>query len=235
MEKLCYVLWKPPARTADSFRDALLDPVAPALLAGGVRGLSLLTADAEAESVARARITRMDEPIAGMLSAWLDSVDDRHAIEAALAPHVRRLAGYLVTESVPLPNTTQPAPIGSRTPGITMLALLEKPERLAPNEWLALWHDQHSPLAIEIQCTFRYVRNVVARALTPEAPPWLGLVEEAFPDGAVTDLERWYDAVGDPAKLRERLGQMMASVQRFLDLDRVETHPMSERVLREVG
>lgn len=235
MEKLCYVLWKPAAMTGDTFRDALLDDVVPSLLAGGVRGLSLLTADGDAESVARARMTRMDDPIAGMLSAWLDSVDDRRSIETALAPHARRVAGYLVTESVPLRNTTHRAPIGSRTRGITMLALLEKPERLAMHDWLALWHDQHSPLAIEIQCTFRYVRNVVARALTPEAPPWLGLVEEAFPDGAVTDLERWYDAVGDPAKLRERLGQMVASVQRFLDLDRVETHPMSERVLREVA
>lgn len=234
MEKLCYVLWKPPAMTGDAFRDALLDEVAPSLLAGGVRGLALLTADAEAESVARARMSRMDDPIAGLLSAWLDSVDDRPSIETALAPHVRRVAGYLVTESVPLRNTTHRAPIGSRTPGITMLALLEKPERLAMTEWLALWHDQHSPLALEIQCTFRYVRNVVARALTPEAPPWLGLVEEGFPDGAVTDLERWYNAVGDPAKMRERLGRMVASVQRFLDLDRIETHPMSERVLRDV-
>lgn len=233
MEKLCYVLWKPPAITGDAFRDALLDEVAPSLLAGGVRGLALLTADAEAESLARARMSRMDDPIAGLLSVWLDSVDDRPSIETALAPHVRRVAGYLVTESVPLRNTTHRAPIGSRTPGITMLALLEKPERLAMTEWLALWHDQHSPLALEIQCTFRYVRNVVARALTPEAPPWLGLVEEGFPDGAVTDLERWYDAAGDPAKMRERLGRMVASVQRFLDLDRIETHPMSERVLRD--
>jgi len=234
MEKLCYVLWKPPAMTGDAFRDALIDGVAPSLLASGVRGLSLLAADAEAESVSRARMTHMDDPIAGMLSVWLDSVDDRRSIEATLAPCVRRIAGYLVTESVPLRNTSHPAPVGSRTPGITMLALLEKPERLAMAEWLALWQDQHSPLAIAIQCTFRYVRNVVVRALTTDAPPWLGLVEEAFPDGAVTDLERWYDAVGDPAKLRERLGQMVASVQRFLDLDRVETHPMSEFVLREL-
>ena len=235
MEKLCYVLWKPPEMTGDAFRDALLADVAPSLLAGGVRGLSLLAADAEAESVARARMTHMDDPIAGMLSVWLDSVDDRRSIETALAPCVRRVAGYLVTESVPLRNTTHRAPVGSRTPGITMLALLEKPERLALNDWLALWHDRHSPLAMEIQCTFRYVRNVVARALTPDAPPWLGLVEEAFPDGAVTDLERWYDAVGNPAKLRERLGQMVSSVQRFLDLDRVETHPLSELVLRDVA
>lgn len=235
MEKLCYVLWKPSSRAGDAFRDGLLENAVPALLASGVRGLSLLTADAEAEAVAAARITRMDDPIAGMLAVWLDCVDDRDAIETALAPHVSRVAGYLVTESVPLRNTTHRAPLGSRTPGTTMLALLEKPERLAWPEWLALWHDHHSPLAMEIQCTYRYVRNVVARPLTPGAPPWLGLVEEGFPTEAVTDLERWYDAVGEPAKLRERLARMVASVKRFLDLDRIESHPLSEIVLRDVG
>jgi hypothetical protein len=234
VEKLCYVLWRPPSRSGDAFRDLLLEEVVPPLLASDVRGLSLLTADAEAESGVRARITRMDDPIAGMLSVWLDCVDDRAAIETALAPHVRRCAGYLVTESVPRRNATHLAPLGSRTPGITMLALLEKPERLAGADWLALWHDQHSPLALEIQCTYRYVRNVVARALTPGAPPWRGLVEEGFPDGAVSDLERWYDAVGEPEKLRDRLSQMVASVQRFLDMDRIESHPLSERVVRPV-
>jgi hypothetical protein len=32
--------------------------------------------------------------------------------------------------------------------------------------------------------------------------------------------------------MRERLGQMVASVQRFLDLDRIESHPLGEYRLR---
>jgi hypothetical protein len=116
-----------------------------------------------------------------------------------------------------------------------MLALLEKPERLSFEEWIAIWHGSHSPLAIEIQATYRYVRNVVVRALTADAPPWLGLVEEGFPTDAVTDLERWYDAAGDPRKMRERMSRMIASVQRFLDIDRVESHPLGEYVLRAPG
>jgi len=235
VEKLCYVLWKPPALSGDAFRDALVGELGPALLAQGVRGLSLLVADAEAEAVAKARITRMAEPVAGLLSVWLDGAGEHAAVEAALAPHAARFAGYLVAESVPLPDTTQHAARGARTPGTTMLALLEKPERLALDEWVAIWHGAHSPLAIEIQCTCRYVRNVVTRVLTPEAPPWRGLVEEGFPTGAVTDLQRWYRAEGDPAKLRERIGQMVASVRRFLDLDRVESHPLGEYVLRAPG
>jgi hypothetical protein len=231
VEKLCYVLWKPPGSSGDAFRDALLRVASSQLHARGASDISLLAADGEAEAVQKARITRLDDPIAGMLSLWLDSVDARGSIEAALAPHVARTAGYLVTESVPLANTAFPAARGARTPGITMLALLEKPERLGFEEWIAIWHGSHTPLAMEIQSTFRYVRNVVARPLTEAAPPWRGLVEEAFPSEAVTDLERWYRAPGDPAKMRENLGRMVASVQRFLDLDRVESHPMSEHRL----
>lgn len=232
MEKLCYVLWKPRGISGDAFRDALLDQAAPALLAGRATGLSLLVADSTAEAVQKARITRMEDPIAGMLSVWLDCVDDRATVEAALAPHAARVAGYLVTESVPRRNRTHPAALGERTPGVTMFTCIERPERLAYDEWISIWHGSHTPLAMEIQCTYRYVRNVVARPLTPDAPRWQGLVEEGFPSEAVTDLQRWYKAEGNPAKMRENLGRMIASVQRFLDIDRIESHPLSEYVLR---
>jgi hypothetical protein len=165
------VLWKPAGRAAKDFAEGLLDDAAPALLAGGVGGLSLLLADEAAQAVAKARITRMDDPIAGMLAVWLDCADDRAAVEEALRPHVSRRAGYLVTESVPLRNRTHRAPPGERTPGITMLACLERPVRLCFEEWIEVWHGSHSPLALEIQCTYRYVRNVVARPLTIDAPP----------------------------------------------------------------
>jgi hypothetical protein len=228
VEKLCYVLWRPAGRSGEAFRDDLWRAAHGPLRERGAQGLSLLVSDREAEAVQKARITRMEDPVAGMLSLWLDCVDGHGAIEAALAPLASRAAGYLVTESVPLANTAFPVAPGERTPGITMLALLEKPQRLAFDEWIAIWHGSHTPLAMEIQSTFRYVRNVVARPLTQGAPPWRGLVEEAFPTDAVTDLERWYKAPGDPAKMRENLGRMVASVQRFLELDRVESHPMSE-------
>jgi len=232
VEKLCYVLWAPSAAAGDASRDALVGAVGPALLAAGARGVSVLVADAEARALARARRTRLAEPIAGMLSVWVDDAGHAPAVEAALAPHVARLAGYLVDESIPLPNATHRAPRGARTPGTTMLALLERPARLSHDEWIAIWHRQHSPLAIEIQCTYRYVRNVVRRPLTPGAPPWSGIVEEGFPTDAITDLQRWYRAEGDPETTRERIARMVASVKRFLDVERVESHPLGEYVLR---
>lgn len=231
MEKLCYVLWKPAAASGAAFRDAIVQRAVPALRALGATGLTLLVADEHVAPVQKARLTRMEDPVAGMLTLWLDCVDGHGAVEDALRPHVARLAGYLATESVVLPNATHRAPRGERTPGITLLGLIEKPERLTFDEWIAIWHGRHSPLALEIQCTYLYVRNVVARALTPGAPPWRGLVEEGFPAEAVTNPMLWYKADGDPQKMRENLGRMIASVREFLDIEKVESHPLSEYVL----
>jgi len=228
LEKLCYVVWKQTSVSGAAFRDALLRDAVTALRACGATRISMLVADEHAEAVQKARITRGAEPIAGLVSLWLDCVDAHPQIEAVLRRYASRLAGYLVTESVVLPNTTCLAAPGDRTPGVTMLALLEKPERLSFEEWIAIWFSQHSPLALEIQCTHLYVRNVAMCALTPEAPPWRGIVEEGFPAEAVTNPMLWYKADGDPQKLRENLGRMIASVRAFLDIERVESHPLTE-------
>jgi hypothetical protein len=232
MEKLCYVLWKPEATAMADFAAELRGPVAARIARRSLGPLSLLVADEATEPVAKARIQRTTPPVAGMLSLWLDTVDARGAVEDALAPATARLAGFLVTESVPIPNRTRRAAPGERTPGITMLSLLERPARLSEEDWLRIWHEHHTPLAMEIQCTYLYVRNVVVRPLSPGAPPWAGLVEEGFPTEAVTDPMLWYRAEGSPERLRENLGRMLASVRAFLDIERVESLPMSEWVLR---
>ncbi len=233
MEKLVYVLWKPAAVAMSEFAKELLGPIAARLAKTSAGPCSVLLADQATEAVAKARIQRTTPPIAGLLSCWLHSVDERDAVEQELSAAVERVAGYLVTESVPIRNETHRAKPGERTPGITMLSLLEKPERLSQDEWIRLWHEHHTPLAMEIQCTYLYVRNVVVRALSPGAPPWAGIVEEGFPGEAVTNPMLWYKAAGSQEKLRENLGRMLASVRSFLEIERVESLPMSEYVLEE--
>ena len=228
MEKLVYVVWKPSSASDPQFAHALLEVVGPKLAALGARGLTLHLSDAEAQGVLRARITRLDPPVSGLVSFWLDSADERAPLERVLAEATSRLAGYLVVESVPLRNTTRPAPLGRRTPGIVMVALIERPERMPWEDWIAHWHGHHRKVALETQCTFSYVRNVVVRSLTPDAPRWAGIVEEGFPTDAVTDPMRWYKAEGSPDTLKRNVQRMVESCQAFLDLDRVESHPLSE-------
>ncbi len=230
MEKLVYVVWKHDAEGASDpeFASRLLSDAAPRLTKLGARGLTLHLSDADVQGVLRARISRLAAPVSGLVSFWLDSADERAPFDRVLAEASSRLAGYLVVESVPLRNTTQPAPLGRRTPGVVMVALIERPERIPWEDWIAHWHGPHRRVALETQCTFLYVRNVVVRALTPGAPPWAGIVEEGFPSEAVTNPMRWYKAEGSAETLKRNVARMVESCRAFLDLDRVESHPMSE-------
>lgn len=228
MEKLVYVLWKRESDGDGEFVSRLLGDTADRLRALGVHGLSMNLVDEAAIRVQTSRITHLDPPISGTVSFWLDSADARAPYEEALAAVTGRSAGYLVVESVPIVNRTHTAPLGERTPGINMVALIERPERLSWEAWIEHWHGHHRVVAIETQCTFLYVRNVVVRALTPDAPPWSGIVEEGFPEEAVTDPMLWYRAGGSPEKLQENMGRMIESVRAFLDIERVESHPTSE-------
>jgi hypothetical protein len=228
MEKLVYVTWKRESAAADAFAATLRENVAPALVSGGAKRISVNVVDRDVEYALSMRLTRFDPAPSAVVTFWLDACDDRTPFEKALTDVTDRLAGYLVVESVPLVNRTHTAPLGERTPGTNMIALIERPERIAYDAWIAHWHGHHKRVALETQCTYAYVRNVVVRALTDGAPPWAGIVEEGFPSAAVTDPMLWYRADGSSERMQKNLGRMIESVQAFLDIDRVESHPMSE-------
>jgi hypothetical protein len=232
MEKLVYVLWKPADCAPDAHAEQLRGELATRFAELGDRGLTLNVADGAVAKAASVRRSLLDPPPSALVSFWLDCADDRAPYEAAIDGLSARSAGYLVAESVPIVNETQPAPPAERTPGVNMIALLERPEAMPWDAWIAHWHGHHRQVAIETQCTFHYVRNVVVRALTEAAPPWSGIVEEGFPAEAVTDPMLWYKANGSQETLRRNLGRMVESCQAFLDLERVESHPMSEYRIR---
>ncbi len=114
-----------------------------------------------------------------------------------------------------------------------MLTLMERPDRLSPEEWYAHWYGTQTPMSTEIQPRIRYVRNAVARPLTPGAPAYQGIVEEAWPSAeTVNDPMRFYLADGDEELLARNLNTMLESVGAFLDFDRIRLSAMSEYLLR---
>jgi hypothetical protein len=232
MEKLVYTLWKPDAVSEEEFGRSLL-ATARRFAADGARGVGVNLVDEHVHGARRARISALDAPLAGTISFWLDAADDRGPYERALAALAPRHAGYLVVESVPLRNSTHTAPLGTRTPGINIVTCIERPERLTSDEWLAHWLGEHKQVALETQCTYLYVRNVVVGALTHAAPAWGGIVEEGFPTDAVTEPRKWYKSEGSEERFRANLQRMMDSVNYFLDVARVESHPMSEYRISE--
>ncbi len=228
MEKLVYALWRRGGVSEADYREQMTGPVARELTAQGAQRISVNLVDEFVAHTRPARITKLDPPLSGVASFWLDTADDRAGCEEALRDASERVAGYLVVESVPLRNTTHTAPLGERTPGVNLVTGIEKPDWITYEAWIDHWHGHHKRVALETQCTYQYVRNVVVRALSKDAPPWSGIVEEGFPADAVTNPMLWYKANGNPETLKRNMKRMLDSVRAFLDLDRVESHPMSE-------
>jgi len=238
VDKLQYLCWTSPALAPADRRRVALGDVVPSLLALGPRGLSVQVDDDESD-VPVPLPPPADEPQPTMLvSIWLDRYDDREPYEAVLTAASDRIAGYLVTESLYTDyggncwSGPRDWPDGERSPGVVMVTLLRKPERMTDEDWFAHWHGVQSPVSEAMQPRTRYVRNSVARAITPDAPPLRGIVEEAWPSAeTVTDLMRFYDAA-DAAELKANIDEMLASVTAFLNLDELRSFTTSEYLLR---
>jgi hypothetical protein len=231
MEKLVYVLWRPAGDSIAAFADHLLSKMAPQVLALGVHGLQVNVAD-DAVAAAMVRLVELDPQMEAVVSVWVESVMDsiRRPIESALADASSKIAGYLVTESTPLRNTTRVAPTSERTDGFSNLAFLRRPARLTREQWLDAWQNGHSQLAIDTQSTFGYTQNVVVRPVTSDAPAFDGIVEELFPPEALTDLHAFFDAVGDDDKLTKNMTAMGESTDRFGASESIDVVPTSQYV-----
>jgi EthD domain len=203
--------------------------VADAILALGVAGLSVNVRDA-AVTHSLMTLTTLDPPAAAVVSMWTQQCygDQTAAALQLLADECDQLAAYLVTESIPL---QAPLELGSRTTGLANVALLRRPAELDQASWLQRWQHDHTPVAIETQSTFGYTQNAVVRALTPNALPLAGIVEELFPAEAITDLKAFFGAA-DEADLQHRLSRMVASTSAFGANENIDTVPTSRYVLK---
>ncbi len=231
MEKLVYLLREPQASPGGAFRDRLLS-FAPAVESAGGFRLSVNVDDEAVVNGAGVTIGKLDPPIRAMVSFWMENSDDRAVAEAALRDVTASIDGYLVVESVPTPNTAHRVPPGERTPGFSLVTCINSLASLPREDFWRLWYEEHKRVAQDTQSTFGYVRNTVVRSLTEDAPGCDGIVEELFPIEALNDQKVWYAAESDD-DLQANLQRMMESVQNFLDLGRLESHPMSQYLLYE--
>jgi hypothetical protein len=233
VEKVVYVLWRPPHVGGDGFASELHGPVADALIEGGVRGLEVNVDDAAvAESIMRIVATK--PPMSAVLGIWLDAASPAalHAIDDVLNRVADRIAAYLVTESEPLPNTAHPAVAGQRTAGVNNVAFLRRPTNLDYPTWLHRWQHEHTQVAIETQNSFGYVQNVVVRPLSTGAPAWDGIVSELFPAAALTDLQAMFAGDGDRMTLHENVAEMRRSTARFGADTNLDVLPTSQYLIK---
>ena len=229
MEKLVYLLWRDASEDADVFARRLVASAGPKLVAEGARSVSVNAADAQADLGRTVPIRDSAPAFAGVVSFWLGCVDDRPAYEPILRDSAPRVAGYLVTESVPRDFDRRTWPNGVRSPGVKLISVFEQPARLTREEFIERWHGSHTPLSLEVHPLWRYVRNVVARPLTPGAPSFAGIVEEHVRELAdLTDPTRFY---GGKENMAANMRRVLDDARSFLDLERVASVVTSETIL----
>lgn len=166
MEKLDVLVWSDDAMDAARAVD--------------VAGLHSVTVSRAARLSKATLLMGRGADLAGFVSLWLDSVDVWRDVVAQVPGDA-----YLVTESVPQPV--------SSTPGLlTHLTWFPKPERLTDEQFYAGWHEVHTPSSAALHPRRQgYVRDAVARRLTPHSPPVRAIVSEFFV----------LDDYADPARL----------------------------------
>jgi hypothetical protein len=233
MEKVMYALWGSDGEEARRF---LVEERRGDLLAAGARGLNV--ADSLVPCRAPVPTPPDEEAVVATLSVWLPCYQRREAIDAILAERFPRHAAFLVCESLYTDyggnehSSARDWPDGQRSPGVSIVTFLVRPERIDHAAWIAHWHETQSPVSEAMQPRTRYVRNEIVRPLTPSAPPWSGIVEECWPSADhVMDPHLFYGTGGDAGRLGENMSTMMESVCAFLDLETIRTVAMSEYLL----
>lgn len=228
MEKIVIALWRPTQYSdtqIDQWRQQLLDTISPLAAGDTFMHAKLLVTDSEVAAGAKRHLGQLRPD--GTVTAWFHCIEDRTSFEAALLPHCEKIHSYLVVESTPIRFETAPS-APQRCPGYTGVVCIAPPAHLPHDEFLRIWREEHGTVAIETQSTFSYIRNEVVRALTDNAPPWAAIVEEMFPIEALDDDDIFFDGQGDPARRTENFKRMFESVSRFIDLEVIDSHPMSE-------
>ncbi len=247
MEKLIYLLGDAEAESIPVARHdlrAALLAAGPDLMAAGARKLSFYVADVEDPGLAGVAQFNRAGLLDGVLSLWVDTLDERAGIETIVSKLASRHAGYLVTESIlrgysgldpdvvakPEVGVGQSSPAGTwsfgeASPGIALVTTFPKPDWIDDETFYARWHDSHGPLSLELHPLTRYVRNTVARGLTPGSPPFRGIVSESVESVAVAaDVDRFYGGRAG----RKRIVEDLLS---FAEIATMSTVVMHEYIL----
>lgn len=230
MEKVICALWKAHDESRALFNDHLRATLPGQLRAAGATGVRLNLEDDLTDSGSALRQSRAAPQHQATLQYWLPSANAlfRRDIDAIVDRSCAHWAAWLVAESTIIPNRDHAPMAGSRTWGWAQMAFLTLPDGMAHADWLAIWQDDHTRVAIETQANFEYVQNLIVRALTPGAPPYVAIVEECFPEVALTNPFAFFDAMGNRPKFDANLARMMDSCDRFIARGTIDVIPTSQ-------
>jgi hypothetical protein len=225
MQSLVYVVWRPFGLGAGEFRQQLMASAVPRLLESAAAAVRVNVADIDATF--GLPVLYREGTLTALVCAQVETPDQRVEIEEALQPIASKLAGYAVEEDVAKARERRTWTDGERTPGAKLVTLFRKAAQLSHAEFLRHWTEVHTPLALEVHPQWSFVRHVVLEGLSDDAPAYDGIVEEQCRQlEDITDAGRYF---GAPKNIK----RILESARKFLDMSGVESHIMSEYVLRD--
>jgi hypothetical protein len=230
MEKVAYLLTPRAEQSNEACFSLLQNILVPQLKTGGAHRASLCVHDRAVQSANWRVISNCQPTIRAVLFVWLDSANEHRLIEKLIESHADIVAGYLLTESEPLPPIDLPAD-GERVNGLMQLAFLKIPDNLSGPEWLRIWREDHTQIAVKNQSTFVYRQNLVVHSLRDHDPGFAAIVEECFPNEAMESDLIFYGA-SDDVDLHTRQKNIWNSSKRFIKLDDLDVLPTSEYIWR---
>ena len=143
------------------------------------------------------------------------------------------MAGYLVTESVPLAYDRRTWPDGERSPGVKQITMFDKRSDIDDAQFFARWHGSHTPLTFEVHPVCLYVRHAVARR-DREARRLARIVEEGLRDVEdLTDPMRYFSAGGSPTR-SSTTSSASWTTSRHSSTSARSSHPTAEYILRSL-
>jgi hypothetical protein len=240
MVKLIYILWTLKGQPRQTTRNILLDKIQPRLYDAGVKKLTMYIDDEFSNVRSSAPKLYRGPEISAELSLWIDDIERHREIEMILQSGCFSYAAYEVEESIYTEYggnnhfRERDWPDGQRSPVLMAVTLMERPKRLSREEWIKRWHGTQSPVSEAMQPRARYIRNVVLKAITPDAPPFEGIVEEAWPTVKhYTNPFLFYGAgKWNVFRLAANMYRMLRSVTAFLNMPKIRSSTMSEYILR---
>ena len=146
-----YLVWLGEKSTRSEVAEVIRGPVADGLMSLDPLRLSIDVWDPESDIPAPVPTPEGETPLHGVVSLWVDSIEQRAPFEQVVEAAAVRMAGYSVVESLYRDygdsqwGPSRSWPDGERSPGVLTVALLQQHPDQTLNEWMTRL--AHSDLA----------------------------------------------------------------------------------------
>ncbi len=212
--------------TRQQFRDFILHTLIPAILKRKPDNCKLTISAVDQPSVTILPLKRN-----GFAMISITGIDPAATLnELKLHQNADRLIyGYEVHES-PYLLSERTWDCGEESPGLILLTMFKQKQGLPKEKFMRIWFGEHSPMSIVIHPLKNYIRNVVTRYITEDAPKFDGIVEEHF--ASDRDLLNPVRMFGGIKKFLPSMLAVQRHVSTFIDLSQIRNHICREYLFK---